>query len=269
MVCLRRLMTLSLLAAVGAAGAVRSAEDSRPLSLRIAAAADLKFALDDVVAGYRAKAPATQVLVTYGSSGNFFAQISNGAPFDLYLSADIEYPRKLVEAGLALKGSEFSYAIGRLVVWVPASSKLDVLQLRMKTLLAPSVRTVAIANPRHAPYGRAAVAAMRSLGVYGAVSGKLVLGESVAQAAQFVHSGNADVGVLPLSLALSPTLRRDGHFWQVPETAHPRIDQGGVVVASSTHPAAAKAFAAYLTGPEGRAILETFGFRLPREPHGR
>jgi molybdate transport system substrate-binding protein len=256
-------MLLFLILAAGIGSGSRAADGKPAKPLRVAAAADLQFALQEIVDAYKTKTPELEVRVSYGSSGNFFAQISNGAPFDLYLSADMSYPRKLVEAGLALKGSEFSYAIGRLVVWVPKASKLDVAQLGMKTLRASSVRRIAIANPEHAPYGIAAVAAMHSLGVYGAVQKKLVFGENVAQAAQFVQSGNADVGILPLSLALAPTLQRDGRYWQVPENAYPRMDQGGVVIASSSNAEAAKAFSAYIIGAEGRAILERYGFRLP------
>jgi molybdate transport system substrate-binding protein len=230
--------------------------------VRIAAAADLEFALYEIVAAYKAKAPDCELRVSYGSSGNFFAQISNGAPFDLFLSADMSYPRKLVEGGLAQKGSEFSYAIGRLVVWVPKAARLDLTKLGIKALLDPSVRRIAIANPEHAPYGKAAVAAMRSLGIYEAVRPKLVFGENVAQAAQFVQSGNADAGILPLSLALAPTLQREGRYWPVPESAYPRMEQGGAIVASSRNVQAAKAFVAYLTGSEGRAILERYGFKL-------
>jgi len=232
-------------------------------TLTVAAAADLKFALDELVAAHRARAPAVEVRVTYGSSGSFYAQLSNGAPFDLFLSADVGYPRRLVEAGLAAPGSLFRYATGRLVVWVPGRSRLDLERLGMRSLLDPSVRRIAIANPAHAPYGRAAEAAMRSLGVLDGVRGRLVLGESVSQAAQFVQSGNADAGLLALSLALAPELRREGRFWEVPESAYPRLDQGGVVLASSRDPAAARAFVAHLTSPEGRAVLARFGFRLP------
>jgi molybdate transport system substrate-binding protein len=232
-------------------------------SLKVAAAADLKYALDDIIAAYRQQAPDTEVKVSYGSSGTFFAQLSNGAPFDLFLSADISYPRTLVEAGVGLEGSDFPYAIGRLVLWVPRTSKLDVERLGMKVLLDPSVRRIAIANPAHAPYGRAAEAALRSAGVYEAVQGKLVTGNNISQAAQFVQSGNADVGILALSLALAPPMQREGRYWQVPLDAFPRMEQGGVLIAASRHPEAARAFVAFLTGAPGRAILSKYGFELP------
>lgn len=254
-------LALAIALAAGGSGAT-AAQEGQKTVLRVAAAADLQFALEEIAAAWQKQAPGREARVSYGSSGNFFAQISNGAPFDLYLSADMSYPRKLVEAGLGLKGSEFDYAIGRLVVWVPKASPLDVGKLGIKTLLDPKVRRIAIANPGHAPYGKAAVAALRSLGVYPAAQQKLVFGENVAQAAQFVQSGNADAGLLPLSLALAPTLQREGRFWLVPEDAYPTMEQGGVVVAASPNAAAARIFAAYLTGPEGRATFERYGFRL-------
>lgn len=253
---------LSALFVLGTAEA-HAATTLESSSIRVAAAADLKFALDEIVTAYRARARAAEVKVSYGSSGSFLAQISNGAPIDLFLSADVRYPRRLVEAGLAVAGSEFPYAIGRLVVWVPNGSKLDVTALGMQALLDPSVKRVAIANPAHAPYGRAAEAAMRSLGIYDAVKEKLVFGENIAQAAHFVRTGNADVGVLALSLAVAPTMQREGRFWEVPLDAFSRMDQGGAIVAASKNQQAAKSLADFLTGPEGRAILKRYGFFLP------
>ncbi len=253
-----------LLFVLSAATAQAQAPTTAPAEpLQVAAAADLKFALEEIATAYRAKASGRDLKISYGSSGSFFAQISNGAPFDLYLSADISYPRKLIEAGAALKGSEFLYAIGRLVVWVPNASKLDLKKLGMKALRDKSIQRIAIANPAHAPYGKAAEAAMRSLGVYDAVKDKLVLGENVTQAAQFVETGNADLGVLPLSLALAPPLRDEGRYWQVPAHAFPRMEQGGVLIGASKNLQAAKAFAEFVTGPDGRAILTRYGFELP------
>src|SRR5262245_45762619 len=198
--------------------------------VRVAAAADLKFAVEDVVAAFRRERPDVPVTVTYGASGSFFAQLSNRAPFDMFLSADVEYPRKLIEQGLADKDSAFLYAVGHLVVWVPNASPLDVEKVKAEALLEPSVKKIALANPRHAPYGRAAATALKSLGVHDRVEGKLVYGENVAQAAQFVHTGSADAGVIALSLALAPPMRDRGRYWEVPLSAHPRLDQGGVIL---------------------------------------
>lgn len=231
--------------------------------VRVAAAADLRFAMDDLVAAWRTAQTDTLVEPTYGSSGTFFAQISQGAPFDAYFSADAEYPRELEKAGLVAGGSTRLYAIGQIVVWVPSTSSLDVESRGLGVLTDPSIRTVSIANPEHAPYGRAASAAMDAAGVYDAVEAKLVLGENVSQAAQFVESGNADVGVIALSLAMAPTLADKGRYAIVPIESYPRLEQGAVVLASAEDPEAARAFLDFVLGPEGRAVLDRYGFLLP------
>ena len=230
--------------------------------VRVAAAADLKFALDAVFSATAAATGEIRPAVTYGSSGNFFAQIENGAPFDLFLSADVEYPRRLAAKGLA-DGEPFLYAVGRIALWVPASSALDLRTLGLSALLDPSVRKVAIANPRHAPYGRAAEAALRSLGVYEGAREKLVLGENVAQAAQFVQSGAADAGVMALSLVLAPPMRSSGRYVEIPLESYPRIDQGGIVLKGARDPAAARALRDALLGARGRELLREYGFFLP------
>ena len=229
----------------------------------IAAASDLKFALDELVNGFRAENPGAEVQVTYGSSGNFLAQISNGAPFDVFLSADVAYPRKLVEQGL-VQDDVFLYAVGRIVLWVPKGSSLAVEQLGMKVLLEPAARRIAIANPQHAPYGRAAESAMRSQGVYDAVKDKLVLGENIAQTAQFVESGNADVGIIALALALAPVMKDKGQSWEVPLDAYPRMEQGGAILERAQDVELAKRFRDSLLGPQGKALLERYGFFLPK-----
>jgi molybdate transport system substrate-binding protein len=234
-------------------------------AVRVAAAADLKFALDDALKAFQARQPDIDVQVTYGASGNFFAQLSNRAPFDLFLSADVDYPRKLVEQGLADRESEFLYAVGHLVVWVPGDSPLDVEKQGAQVLLDPSVRKVAIANPRHAPYGRAAEAALKSLGVYDQVQDRLVLGENVAQAAQFAETGAADAGVFALSLALATALRDKGRYWEVPLDAYPRLEQGGVILSWAEDRPAAEQLRSFLLGAEGKAVLRRYGFFLPGE----
>jgi molybdate transport system substrate-binding protein len=231
----------------------------------VAAASDLKFAFGDVAAAFERRHPDVAVKVTYGSSGNFFTQLSNEAPFDLYLSADMDYPRKLVEQDRAVKGSDFVYAVGQIVVWVPKSSKLDIEARGLRAVLDPAVKKVAIANPKHAPYGRAAEAALKHAGVYDAVKDRLVLGENIAQAAQFVESGAADVGVIALSLALAPAMRDKGRYWTVPLDAYPRLEQGGVILSWARDKDAARALRDFMTGDEARAILRRYGFRLPGE----
>jgi molybdate transport system substrate-binding protein len=238
---------------------------ARKRTLTIAAASDLKFALDELLQQFRAKHPEADVQVTYGSSGNFFAQLGNGAPFDVFLSADVSYPRKLAEQGLVHDSGVFLYAVGRIVVWVPRGSPLAVETLGLKALEAPEAKRIAIANPKHAPYGRAAEAAMRSQGVYDAVQAKLVLGENIAQTAQFVQSGSADVGIIALALALAPAMKEQGRYWEVPLDAYPRMEQGGAITRSAQDVELALAFRAFLLGAEGKALLERYGFTLPQE----
>jgi molybdate transport system substrate-binding protein len=229
--------------------------------IRVAAAADLKFALDELDTQYE-KQTGKKVAVIYGSSGNFFAQIQNGAPFDLFLSADIEYPRKLEAAGLAEPGTVYEYAVGRIVIWMPPDARADLARLGWKALLQPGVERIAIANPEHAPYGRAAVAALRKAGVYEQVRRRLVYGENIAQAAQFVASGSAQAGIVALSLAVSPPMR-DGKRWEIPAETYPPIEQGALILKSAKNKDGARAFLAFLKSAGGRKILEAYGFMPP------
>ena len=245
-----------------AAGA--DAEQSSPTALTIAAAADLRFALDDLLKEFEEKYPAAKVSVTYGSSGNFFAQFQNGALFDLFFSADIEYPRKLAEKGLGAD-EVFLYAIGRIVIWAPKDSPVALDKLGIKALLVPSIRKIAVANPEHAPYGRAAVAAMKALNVYDQVVSRLVYGENIAQTAQFVQSGAADIGIIALSLAVAPQMSDAGRFWQVPLDAYPRIEQGGIILKSSRNLETARSFRDFVLGDHGREVLKHYGFYLPEQ----
>jgi molybdate transport system substrate-binding protein len=231
--------------------------------VRVAAAADLKFAFDDLALDFEGKNPGIKVTTTYGSSGNFYAQLSNNAPFDLFLSADIDYPRQLIDGGLALKESLFVYAVGRIVLWVPNGSKLDLNKLGIRAVADASVKKLAIANPKHAPYGRAAEAALKKSGVYDAVKDRLVLGENIAQTAQFVESGSADVGIIALSLALAPTMRDKGHYWTVPLDTYPIVEQAGIIMTWAKDTQATRALRDFMTGKEGQAILKRYGFVLP------
>jgi len=251
-----------ILVALRAFGAGGDSTESAPNAISIAAAADLKFALDDLVKQFQEKYPATKANVTYGSSGNFFAQLQNGAPFDLFLSADISYPQKLAEKGLGAD-DVFPYAIGRLVVWVPKDSPVDLDKLGIKSLLEPSVHKIAVANPEHAPYGRAAFAALKTLNLYDQVASRLVYGENIAQTAQFVQSGAADIGLLALSLAVSPQMHDAGRYWPVPLEAYPRMEQGGIILRSSKNLQLARAFRDFVLGDGGRAVLQQYGFSLP------
>jgi molybdate transport system substrate-binding protein len=190
------------------------------------------------------------------------ADLKSGAPFDLFFSADIAYPQKPAEKGLGAD-DVFLYAIGRIVVWVPKDSPVAEDKLGIKASLERSVRKIAVANPVHAPYGRAAVAAMKALNVYDQVASRLVYGENIAQTAQFVQSGGADIGILALSLAVAPQMRDAGRFWQVPPDAYPRIEQGGIILKSSRNLETARAFRDFVLGDHGREVLEHYGFYLP------
>jgi molybdate transport system substrate-binding protein len=231
--------------------------------VRIAAASDLRFAFDELLPRLRDAQPNLDVRMTYGSSGTVFAQIVNGAPFDMFLSADADYPHQLTARGLAVGGGEFVYGIGQLAVWVPTTSLFDVEQSGMLVLLDPHVEHIAIANPATAPYGRSAEAAMRALGVYGRVTDKLVLGETVAQALQFVQSGSADIGVVALSLVLAPAMSDAGRYWVVPRTAYPRMEQAGVILRSAADVDAARQVRTFLLGDTARGILRRYGFYFP------
>ena len=236
---------------------------SRPRQLSIAAAADLRFALDDAANQFRARYPGIDVRIAYGSSGNFYSQIRNQAPFDLFLSADVDYPRRLVQEGAAEPGSLFLYGVGRIVLWAPARSPLDLAGLQMRALQSDSVKHVAIANPQHAPYGKAAEAALRSSGIYDRVAPKLVFGENIAQTLEYVESGAADVGIVALSLALAPPVRGQGKYWEVPLDAYPRLEQGGAILKRARSSQPARDFRTFLTAGDGAKVLRQFGFFLP------
>jgi molybdate transport system substrate-binding protein len=248
----RRAFVMIVVIALSMASAAHAQE------VRVAAAADLKFAMQDVAAQFE-KQTGTKVDVTYGSSGNFFSQLQNGAPFDLFFSADIDYPRKLDTAGIAEPGTLYEYAIGRIAIWMPADAKVDVASIGWKALLDVSVQKIAIANPEHAPYGRAAVAALQKAGIYEQVKPKLVYGENISQAAQFVQSGNAQAGIVAMSLAVSPGMK-DGKLWEIPADMHPPIEQAAVVLRNATNKDAARAFLDFVKSESGRATLAKYGF---------
>ena len=229
--------------------------------ITIAAASDLSFAFREIATEYE-KASGNQVRLTLGSSGNFYAQIQNGAPFDLYFSADIAYPRKLEEAGLTVPGSLYQYAVGRIVLWTGHESRIDVTK-GFEALREPTVKKIAIANPKHAPYGRAAVAAMEYFKVYDQVKDKLILGENISQAAQFIESGACDIGIIALSLAIAPAMKSKGTYWEVPAEAHPSLDQGAVILKQSKNQEAARQFLEFIKGPHGQEIMKRYGFTLP------
>ena len=232
--------------------------------LTVAAASDLESALPAIVAQFQ-KDTGHQVRLTYGSSGNFFTQIQNGAPFDVLLSADLEYPRRLERLGQAQPGSLYKYATGRLVLWTRKDTGVEV-RRGLAVLADASVRRIAIANPAHAPYGKAAVAALQYGRLYEEVRTKLVFGENILQTAQFAQLGSADVGLLALSLALSPGLKGVGTYVEVPRFWYPPIEQAAVVLASSRQKALAQQFIDSLKTPESVRILRSYGFDVSPAP---
>ena len=246
-----------------ALAACQATNTANVTTLTVAAASDLRFALDETIGQFKRANPTADVRPIYGSSGNFYTQIRNGAPFDMFLSADAEYPDKLRSDGFAIEGTEFEYAIGRLVVWAKRESPLEVEQKGMDVLADERVTKIAIANPEHAPYGRNAVEAMRRLGVYDRVQERFVLGENVSQALEFIESGAAEVGVVAMSLAVAPTIQPRGKYWEIPLTAYPRMDQVGVILRAASNRQTADQFRAFILSDEGRAIFKRFGFYLP------
>ena len=230
-------------------------------TITVAAAADLQFAFQDVATRFE-KNSGKQVKLTFGSSGNFFAQIQNGAPFDLFFSADLDYARKLDTAGLAEPETLYEYAVGKIVLWAPQQSPLD-LKRGLQVLLDPAIKKIAIANPEHAPYGRAAVAALRHEKLYDQVAGKFVLGENISQTATFVISGSADVGIVALSLALAPAMKDKGKYAEIPADDHPPIEQAALILKSSQQKATAREFLAFVKSPEIVNLLKTYGFSVP------
>jgi len=234
--------------------------------LVVAAAADMSAALPELVAAY-SKKTGQAVKLSFGASGNLTNQIRNGAPFDVFFSADEQYPQQLIAEGLAShsKDTLYRYGVGRLVLWVPGDSPLDLSKLGMQALLDPSVKKISIANPATAPYGRAAEAALRHFGIYDQVSSRLVLGDNVSQAAQFVESGNAQAGLIALSHALAPALKDKGRYWTVPLDAYPTLNQAAVVLSRSKQPDAARKFLEFLRSPEATSLLTSYGFSLPAE----
>jgi molybdate transport system substrate-binding protein len=253
------LLTIAILVQDSRASAQEQAQSSE---LVVAAAADLSSVLKEIAGGYE-KQTGVQVKLSFGASGGLTQQIQNGAPFDLFFSADMGYPRRLIASGDADRASLYEYAVGKLVLWVPASSALDVEHKGLQALLDPSVRKIAIANPEFAPYGLAAVAALTRAGLYDRLSDELVLGENVSQAAQFVESGNAQAGLVALAHAVAPGMSEKGRYWIVPAEYYPPLAQGVVVLAHSQHKSETQHFLQYIRSKEARRLFESYGFAAP------
>ena len=199
--------------------------------------------------------------LAFGATGKFYAQIKNGAPFDLFLSADLDYPQALIKAGHADAKTLTTFAIGRLVLW---TTKPDLAATDLAaTVKNPSVQKLAVANPATAPYGRAALQVLDHLGLTAAARPKLVTGENITQTAQFVETGHADAGFVALSLVLSPKLKDKGRWTEVPTTLYTPLDQGVVLTVRGAANPAATRYLAFLSSPAARKILQDFGYALP------
>ncbi|MGZ9038029.1 MAG: molybdate ABC transporter substrate-binding protein [Burkholderiales bacterium] len=242
-------------------GAVANAQVDAP---SIAGASDLKFALEEIATNFRATTR-RDVKLVFGSSGNFFRQIEQGAPFQVFMSADEAFVLKLAQNG-RLEDRGQLYAIGRIVLFVPQGSSLQIdphLNGLRAALGAGRLKRFAIANPEHAPYGRAAEEALRKLGLWDGVRPRLVFGENVSQAAQFASSGSADGGIFAYSLALSPHFAKLGRYVLIPDQYHRPLQQRMALMKGAGE--TARLFYGYLQGPSARAVFRRYGFALPGE----
>jgi len=231
--------------------------------ITVAAAADLRFALDEIVASFKKinSGDKGEIDVIYGSSGKFNTQIQQGAPYDLYFSADIGFPRELAKNGFAASEVKH-YAFGRIVLW---SANLDASKMTLASLADPKITRIAIANPKHAPYGKRAAEALHAADQWDKVEPKLVYGENIAHTAQFVQTGNAQVGIIALSLAVNPELAKKGGYWLIPDSLHEPLEQGFIITKQGANNALAKRFADYMGSKSARAIMTQYGFVLPGE----
>jgi molybdate transport system substrate-binding protein len=230
-------------------------------TLTVAAASDLKFAMGEIVADFNHAHPADTVQVIYGSSGKFQSQIRQGAPYDVFFSADIAFPQGLVDAGFAASPVRV-YAIGRLVLW---SATLDASAMTLDSLTDPQITRIAIANPKHAPYGKRAEEALRTAGLWEKVQSKLVFGENIAHTAQFVKTGNAQVGIIALALAVNPELAGRGGYWLVPDTLHEPLEQGFIITKRAQSNELARRFADYAADRFKTSVMAEHGFAVPGE----
>lgn len=241
---------------------VLTAATAQAEKITVAAAADLKFAMDEVATAFRKAHPGEEVEIIYGSSGKAHTQIQQGAPYDLYFSADIAFPNELIEQGLAASSKVTPYALGRIVLW---SANMDASTMTLASLADPRIAHVATANPKHAPYGKRAEEALRAAKLWDTVEPKMIYGENITQAAQFVQTGNAEVGVIALSLAVSPELSSKGGYYLIPDNLHEPLEQGFIILKRAQNNPLARQFADYMNSPQARAVMTKYGFVLPGE----
>lgn len=226
--------------------------------LFVAAASNLRFVMNEIAIEFE-KENGVAVKVSYGSSGSISAQIKAGAPYDLFFSADESIPRKLVKEGFAERDSFFLYGIGRIVLWVANQSVIDLETEGMDGLVHTSVHKIAIANPRHAPYGSAAISALKNLSIFKKVEKKIILGENVSHVAQFVQSGGAEIGILSYSLAISAPLKESGRYWKIPPENYPEIVQAAVILLESQNSVLSRSFMDFIKKGRGKNILLQYG----------
>jgi molybdate transport system substrate-binding protein len=230
-----------------------------PDEIHIAAAADLRFVMDKIIRLFKAQHPNDRIEISYGSSGKFHSQIQNGAPFDLFFSADIVHPNSLVEAGLG-SGKVHTYAIGRIVLW---RLGVDSQPLALSELSSRDFSRIAIANPKHAPYGIRATEALKAAKVWTNVERRLVFGENVAQAALFVQTRNADIGIIALSLAMTPELSSTGNYSLIPAEMHSPLEQGYIILKRAENNPLAKKFADFFNDSKVHSLMRLNGFSIP------
>jgi molybdate transport system substrate-binding protein len=228
-------------------------------TVKIIAAADLRQAMNDLADLYQAQNPGSKLEISYGSSGNAYTQIINGADFDFFFSADIQYPKKMKEAGLTISEPKL-YGIGRIVLW---SSSLDVSK-GLPALTSLKNLKIAVANPEHAPYGQRAVESLKFYSVYESVKDELIYGENISQAAQFCLTGNVDAGILALSLALSPAMKDKGKYFLIDQKSHQPLEQAYVILNPAKGKKAPFAFAEFIETKAAKAIFEKYGFTIPK-----
>lgn len=259
-------MLMRILLGLAVLAGLSSAQAQAPL--RLAAAADLQPALPPILLQFE-KTAGIHVEATYQASAALTTQIQNGAPFDVFLSADMGYPKRLIDAGLADSvatsnpAEPLNYANGTLVLWTRKDSSLPPPSVDL--LRSPGLKRLAIANPERAPYGRAAIAAITKLGLYDSLRPRLVTAENIAQAAQFVDSGNADAGLISLTSARTPRLSASGRYFEIPRDLYPPVQQGAVVIKRSAHSAEGRKFLAFLLSSPVQAQLAQAGLTQVRK----
>lgn len=235
---------------------------AKPAEVRIAAAASLKPVMVDLTTEFKKIAPKITLTITYGASGSLYSQIVNGGPFDMFLSADTSYPQKLVDAGLS-SGQVIVYGSGRLCLWTSNTTGLD-LAGGLDILKDERVKKIAIANAEHAPYGKAAAAALRTAGILDALGPKLVMGENIEQTATFARTGAAEVALVSKTQASTAPLKNEGRSYDIPEALYQPIQHGAAIIKSAQDPTAAQAFLNFLAGPSAQPVLSSRGLAAGR-----